>query len=74
MPIGPSIISIQRRRLAEHPLTVSHGLRRMEQAGRLRIAEEIRPCVDVVFGQEAEVKARCLQADRGSIESPGVAS
>jgi hypothetical protein len=46
----------------------------MEQPGRLLIAEEIRPCVDVVFGQEAEVEARCLQADFGSIERPDVAS
>jgi hypothetical protein len=56
------------------PLTVLHGLRRMEQAGRLRIAEKIRPCVDVVFGQEAEVEARCWQADFWSIERPDVAS
>ena len=56
------------------PLTVSDGLRRMEQAGRLWIAEEIRPCVDVVFGQEAEVEARCLQTDFRSIERPDVAS
>lgn len=46
----------------------------MEQAGRLGVGEEIRPCVDVVFGQKAKVETLCLQADPGSIERPDVAS
>jgi len=41
----------------------------MEQTGRLRIGEEVRPGVDVVLGEKAEVETLCPEAHRASIEA-----
>jgi hypothetical protein len=41
----------------------------VKQAGRLRIAQEVRPGLDVVFREEAEVETLCLEAHLGSIEA-----